>query len=269
MSGPGERTADPGTTSRLSAVDLARRFAGIRALDGVSIDLAAGERVGLVGPNGAGKTTLLDCLSGSLSPHAGRVLLDGVDVTRASMHRRARGGLARTFQRVGLFAEMTVRDHLVVAERAHRGVHALVGDLLGRGGLTADEIARSDEILGGLGIGSLADSPVEALTLGQTRLVEVARALATEPTVLLLDEPSSGLDRAETAALAETLRRVQDDRDLAVLLVDHDLELVEGFTQRCVVLDFGRVIAAGPTTDVLVDPAVRAAYLGEPAGATP
>ena len=257
-------TGQPDRTSRLSVVEVSLRFAGIRALDGVSLDVAAGERLGLVGPNGAGKTTLLDCIAGSVSPDRGRILLDGDDVTRAPVHRRARRGLGRTFQRVGLFAEMTVREHLVVAERAHRGVHALVGDLLGRGRTAPGEIARSDEILGRLGIDALADAPVEALTLGQARLVEVARALATEPTVLLLDEPSSGLDRRETAALADTLRGVQDDRDVAIVLVDHDLELVEGFTQRCVVLDFGRVIAAGPTADVLADPAVRAAYLGEP-----
>ena len=256
-------TGRPDRTSRLSVVEVSLRFAGIRALDGVSLDVAAGERLGLVGPNGAGKTTLLDCIAGSASPDRGRILLDGDDVTRAPVHRRARRGLGRTFQRVGLFAEMTVREHLVVAERAHGGVHALVGDLVGRGRTAPGEIARSDEILGRLGIGALADAPVEALTLGQARLVEVARALATEPTVLLLDEPSSGLDRRETAALADTLRGVQDDRDVAIVLVDHDLELVEGFTERCVVLDFGRVIAAGPTTDVLADPAVRAAYLGE------
>ncbi len=263
MSGPGERT------SRLSVVDVSLRFAGIRALDGVRLDVAAGERVGLVGPNGAGKTTLLDCIAGALSPDRGRILLDGADVTRASMHRRARKGLGRTFQRVGLFAEMTVREHLVVAERAHRGVHALVGDLIGRGRTSPAEVARSDAILGRLGIAPLADAPVEALTLGQARLVEVGRALATEPSVLLLDEPSSGLDRRETSALADTLRGVQADHDVAIVLVDHDLEFVEGFTERCVVLDFGRVIASGPTADVLADPVVRAAYLGEPLEATP
>jgi len=257
------------STSRLAVAGVSVRFAGIRALDRVGLDVDAGERVGLVGPNGAGKTTLLDCISGALAPQEGRVVLAGTDVSRLSMHRRARLGLGRTFQRVGLFAEMTVRDHLVVAQRAHRGAHALRGDLVGRGRTTPDEIARGDEVLRRLGIAPLADAPVEALTLGQARLVEVARALATEPTVLLLDEPSSGLDRRETAALAATLRAVQRDRDVAILLVDHDLELVRGFTERCVVLDFGRVIASGPTGDVLADPVVRAAYLGEPVEATP
>ena len=253
--------------SALEVVDLSVTFAGIRALDRVALEVGEGERLGLIGPNGAGKTTLLDCVSGARVPDAGRVLLGGDDVTRMPMHRRARRGLGRTFQRIGLFAEMTVRDHLIVAQRAHRGAPAVLGDLVGRGRTTAGEAARSDEVLGGLGIASLADEPVEALTLGQARLVEVARALATEPRVLLLDEPSSGLDRRETAALAETLHTVQHRRTVAIVLVDHDLDLVRGFTERCVVLDFGRRIAAGPTAEVLADPRVRSAYLGEPAEA--
>ena len=251
----------------LAVTDLSVSYAGIRALDGVSLEVGEGERVGLIGPNGAGKTTLLDCVSGVRVPERGRVVLGGDDVTRWPMHRRARRGLGRTFQRVGLFAEMTVREHLVVAERAHRGAVALPGDLVGRGRTTAAEIARSDEVLARLGIDDLADEPVEALTLGQARLVEVARALATEPAVLLLDEPSSGLDGRETGALAATLRTVQRSRAVAIVVVDHDLELVSGFTERCFVLDFGRLIARGPTAEVLADPRVRAAYLGEPAGA--
>ncbi len=136
-------------------------------------------------------------------------------------------------------------------------------DLLGRGGADADELSRCNEILELLGIEALADEPVEVLSLGQARLVEVGRALATEPTLLLLDEPSSGLDRRETDALAVTLRTVQESERFAILLVEHDIELVASFTERCYVLDFGRLIASGPTAQVLADPAVRRAYLGD------
>jgi branched-chain amino acid transport system ATP-binding protein len=269
MSAPaGEPEVAP-DASGLSVVGVCRRFAGIRALDDVGFDVAPGDRLGLVGPNGAGKTTLLDCISGVQVPDGGRIVLGGHDVTRTPAHRRARMGIGRTFQRVGLFSGLTVREHLVVAQRAHRGVHALAGDLVGHGRVSSAEIERSDEILGRLGIAALATAPVETLTFGRARLVEVARALAADPTLLLLDEPSSGLDRRETDDLAATLQAVQDDRDVAIVLVDHDLELVAGFTQRCVVLDFGRVIASGPTATVLADPAVRAAYLGVQEEAAP
>ena len=245
----------------LEVQDVIKSYSGIRALDGVSLQVSDGERVGLIGPNGAGKTTLFDCILGAIEPDRGAVALAGRDLTRVAVHRRARLGMGRTFQRVGLFVEMTVREHLLVGHR--HGTGSLRRDLLGRGRPSADELARCDEILELLGIEALADEPVEMLSLGQARLVEVGRALATEPTLLLLDEPSSGLDRRETDALAETLRTVQQQEGFAILLVEHDIELVGSFTERCYVLDFGRMIASGPTPEVLADPVVRRAYLGD------
>ena len=237
-------------------------FSGIRALDGVSVRVGAIERVGLIGPNGAGKTTLFNCLLGMLRPDTGRVLLNGVDVGSWPVHRRSRAGMGRTFQRVELFSDTTVREHLLIAERIRNGTGAFWKDLIGRGRPTPDEVAACDEVLELLGIAELAAKPVESLSLGQSRLVEVGRALMTGPQVLLLDEPSSGLDRDETQALATTLRSVQDTRGYAVLLVEHDVSLVADFTERTYVLDSGALIAEGSTADVLADPAVRRAYLG-------
>jgi branched-chain amino acid transport system ATP-binding protein len=231
--------------SALLEVNAVRKqFAGIVALDDVSIEVDEGERVGLIGPNGAGKTTFFNCMLGVLRMDAGTVELAGRDISRLPVHERARLGLGRTFQRIELFPDSTVHDHLLIAERVRRGTGRLWKDLLGRGRPHADE-------------------PIERLSLGQGRLVEVGRALMTEPKVLLLDEPSSGLDRAETAALAQTLREVQAEQGFAILLVEHDVELVASFTTRSYVLDFGRLITAGPTPAVLASPEVRAAYLGD------
>ena len=244
----------------VSGVSVA--FSGIRALDGVNVTVGAGERVGLIGPNGAGKTTLFNCLLGILRPDAGRVLLNGKDVGGWPVHRRARAGIGRTFQRVELFSDTTVREHLLIAERIRNGTGAFWKDLLGRGRPRPEEITACDEVLELLGIAQLADRPVESLSLGQSRLVEAGRALMTGPQILLLDEPSSGLDRDETAALAETLRDVQDSKGYSVLLVEHDVGLVADFTERAYVLDSGSIIAEGPTSTVLAHPAVRRAYLG-------
>ena len=246
----------------LDASGVSVAFAGIRALDDVSVSVEAGERVGLIGPNGAGKTTLFNCLLGMLRPDAGRVLFNGTDVGGWPVHRRARAGMGRTFQRVELFSDTTVREHLLIAERIRNGTGSFWKDLVGRGRPQASEIDACDEVLALLGIADLATMPVESLSLGQSRLVEAGRALMTGPQILLLDEPSSGLDRAETVALAETLRAVQDARGYAVLLVEHDVTLVADFTDRAYVLDSGALIAEGPTADVLADPAVRRAYLG-------
>ena len=249
-------------TAVLEASGVSVAFSGIRALDDVSVSVEAGERVGLIGPNGAGKTTLFNCLLGILRPDAGAVTLNGVDVGAWPAHRRARAGMGRTFQRVELFSDTTVREHLLIAERIRNGTGAFWKDLIGRGRPGPDEIAACDDVLELLGIVELADKPIESLSLGQSRLVEAGRALMTGPQVLLLDEPSSGLDRDETQALADTLRAVQDTKGYAVLLVEHDVALVADFTERTYVLDSGSLIAQGPTADVLADPAVRRAYLG-------
>jgi branched-chain amino acid transport system ATP-binding protein len=249
--------------SLLESTEVCKHFSGITALDEVSITVEAGEPVGLIGPNGAGKTTFFNCLLGLLRPDGGRVVFNGRDITRMPVYRRARRGFGRTFQRVELFTGMTVRDHLFVAERARLGTGRLWKDILNLAGPTADERQRVDQTLELLGLIDVADKPIESLSLGRARLVEMGRALMTEPLLLLLDEPSSGLDQSETMELVGTLQAVQRERGTAILLVEHDVEMVQAFASRLYVLDFGIVIASGPASDVMNDDAVRKAYLGE------
>jgi branched-chain amino acid transport system ATP-binding protein len=250
-------------TTVLEATEISKKFSGIVALDDISLSVDQGERVGLIGPNGAGKTTFFNCVLGVLRPDSGRVRLRGEDVSDLRVHERARRGIGRTFQRIELFTESTVREHLLIAERTRRGDGRLWKDLLGMGRPRPDEIRSCDEVLDLLGLRDVAEEPIEHLSLGKGRLVEVGRALMTRPVLLLLDEPSSGLDRSETADLARTLRAVQEEQDFAILLVEHDVELVADFTDRSYVLDFGCMIAEGGTAEVLESDAVRQAYLGD------
>jgi branched-chain amino acid transport system ATP-binding protein len=190
-------------------------------------------------------------------------VFNGRDITRLPVYKRARLGFGRTFQRVELFTGMTVRDHLLVAERARLGTGRLWKDVLNLANPTAKEQRRAHETLDLLGLLDVADVPIESLSLGRARLVELGRALMTEPLLLLLDEPSSGLDQSETMELVSTLQTVQRQRGTAILLVEHDVEMVQAFASRLYVLDFGVVIASGPTAEVMDDEAVRKAYLGE------
>jgi len=247
----------------LEAKGVTKRFGGLTAVAQVDLTVHDREIVGLIGPNGAGKTTLFNCLSGSLRPNGGTVRFGGVSIGGLPTHKRARLGIARTFQRIELFSGMTVREHLVVAERARRRNGALWKDILGVGRADAEERERVDATLALLGLGSDADRPIEALSLGRGRLVEVGRALMTEPRLLLLDEPSSGLDRDETRALTETLRAVHQQHGTAMLLVEHDIDMVLDLVERIYVLDFGTLIAEGSADKVLQDDRVREAYLGE------
>jgi ABC-type branched-subunit amino acid transport system ATPase component len=252
------------TDALLQATDIVVRFGGVVALDGVSLEVSPSSIVGLVGPNGAGKTTLFGVLSGLLRPGSGTVNLAGVDVTRSSPQRRSRLGLSRTFQRLELFGELTVRDHLVVAHRVSRGRdREFFRDLIGLGGRPSPgEDEAVNAILQLLGLEDLADRPVALLPLGIGRLVEVGRALAGEPRVMLLDEPTSGLGSHETDQLAETLRTVHMQRDVAIVLVEHDVELVLALADAVTVLDFGKVIAQGSPAQIRGDRGVQAAYLG-------
>ncbi|WP_208027227.1 ABC transporter ATP-binding protein [Rhabdothermincola sediminis] len=248
----------------LDARGITKRFAGIQALDRIDLVVEPGEMVGLIGPNGAGKTTLFNCLYGLLRPDAGRVYFAGQDVTGLPTHRRARLGIARTFQRMELFTGMSVLDHLIVAAQPATSRLSVLTDLMTRGRPPAEVHDRAVEILAMLGLQTVADRPIEALTLGQGRLVELGRALMTEPRLLFLDEPSSGLDRLETAEVAAVLVRARRERGVTFVLVEHDLNLVRDVTERLHVLDYGTVIASGPTREVLDDPVVREAYLGTP-----
>jgi branched-chain amino acid transport system ATP-binding protein len=246
----------------LDVAGVSKRFGGIRALTDVSLEVGVGEAVGLIGPNGAGKTTLFDCVTGLIRPDRGHVTFAGEELDRLPIYRRARLGIGRTFQRIELFAGMTTRDHLLVAERERRRDGRLWKDLLWRGAPARDEVERVETMIAELGLGSFADAQIESLSLGQGRLVELGRALISEPRLLLLDEPSSGLDSRESSTLADVLNDVRGRRDTAVLIVEHDLDLVHAVAERAYVLDFGRLIASGSLTEVLADAAVRTAYLG-------
>ena len=246
----------------LDARGITKRFSGITALHAVDLAVAEGEFVGLIGPNGAGKTTFFNCLLGMLAPEEGTVSFAGQDISNLPVYKRARLGFGRTFQRLELFAGMSVRDHFIVADRAHRDTGRLWKDLLNRSKPTAEELARADAMIELLRLHHEADQPADSLSLGRGRLCELGRALMTEPKLLLLDEPSSGLDIRETEALAGRLRTVQRENNFAVLLVEHDVEMVQSLVSRLYVLDFGQMIASGETDDVLNNEAVRKAYLG-------
>ena len=265
--GQGRVTAesDPSAPA-FEARDVAVRFGGVTALDGVSISVPPASLVGLVGPNGAGKTTLFSVCSGLLKPNTGRVYLGGVDVTDTSPQERARRGLARTFQQPELFMGLTVREHLVLAYRARHRRARLWKDMLTAGSLRKPELAETERVqhlLELLSLTDIADLPVDVLPLGTTRLVEVGRALATSPTVVLLDEPSAGLDQREGERLAQALRRTVQDEQLSMLLVEHDVAMVLGLSSYVFVLDFGELLAEGPPDQIRNDPRVKAAYLGE------
>ncbi len=247
----------------LSLRGVSKSFGGIQAVHSITFDVEAGASVGLVGPNGAGKTTLFNCVCGQLRPESGDIVFDGKQLAGMPTFKRARLGIGRTYQRVEVFTDMSVRDHLMVAERARRGEHRLWRDLCNLSKTTRDEVDRVDAILELVGITHLADVSVNALGLGNCRLVELARALATEPKILLADEPSSGLDLHETAELAAVLRSVQRERGTAVLLVEHDLSMVAEVVDRTVVMDLGAMLAEGTFDEVMANPAVRDAYLGQ------
>jgi branched-chain amino acid transport system ATP-binding protein len=253
-------------TPRLEARGVTVRFGGLVALNDVDLAVPGESIVGLVGPNGAGKSTLFGVLSGLLRPTAGSVLMDGEDVTRSTPQKRAGRGLARTFQHPELFSSLTVREHLVLAYRMRHAKTRIWTDLItGRGFARPPkaETTRVDELIDALRLGRLQHDSVSGLPLGSARLLEIARALAVDPRVLLLDEPSSGLDVQETAEVAAVLRSVVNDHGVSLLLVEHDVELVLGMCDEVHVLDFGVKIAGGTPAQVRSDPAVRAAYLGE------
>jgi branched-chain amino acid transport system ATP-binding protein len=249
----------------LEARAISKRFGGVQALHEVTLSVQPGEIFGLVGPNGAGKTTLFNCLCGQLRPDGGSVRFDGASIDHLPTYRRARLGIGRTFQRIEVFPELSVRDHLFVAARAHRGDGALWKDLLNLSQPKPEEVATVETVLDMVGLQDVADTPVAALSLGHCRLVELGRALAGAPRLLMADEPSSGLDVNETKALADTLRLVRQEHGMAVILVEHDLDMVSQVVDRVIVLDFGQEIAAGTLDEVLTDPVVRKAYLGKTA----
>jgi len=248
---PSETKGRPGGTLRASSVS--RSFAGVEALRDVSLELHQGEVLGLIGPNGAGKSTLVNLLSGFDRPSHGRVLLEGRDVTRWPAHRRGRHGLARTFQHSHSFGGLSVRENVEVAA-------------LGVGASQRAAATRTDELLALLGLTAYAEQPAASLPHGDERRLGVARALATEPRFVLMDEPAAGLSEAEVPRFAAAVRTVQE-RGAGVLLVDHNVALVLEVCERIYVLDQGTTLAEGTPHEIRADLGVAAAYLGESAAA--
>ncbi|MBV8258707.1 MAG: ABC transporter ATP-binding protein [Actinobacteria bacterium] len=240
----------PGQTLRASSVS--RSFAGVEALRAVSLELRRGEVLGLIGPNGAGKSTLVNLLSGFDRPTHGQVLLDGRDVTRWRASRRGRSGLARTFQHSHAFRGLSVRENVEVSA-------------LGVGAAPNEASRRADELLGLLGLAGYADAPASALAHGDERRLGVARALATRPRYVLLDEPAAGLPEAEVPAFASVVRSVRDDHGAGVLLIDHNMTLIMEVCDRIQVLDQGETLAEGTPDEIRSNLDVAAAYLGESA----
>ncbi|MBV9410033.1 MAG: ABC transporter ATP-binding protein [Acidimicrobiia bacterium] len=236
----------------LQTHEVSVRFGGVTALDGVSIGADESMITGLIGPNGAGKTTLFNVITGLQTPSAGRVLFDGQDINGLSVHRRAQLGLARTFQRLELFGSMTVRENVQTA--------AEICELWRRQDTPAR--ARTQEILDRVGLQAVADAPAHTLPTGLARLTELARALATSPRLLLLDEPGSGLDTTESVEFAALLGALAEE-GAAILLVEHDMDLVMRSCTQIHVLDFGVHIASGTPSEIQSDSEVRRAYLGQ------
>src|ERR1700722_11707239 len=237
----------------VSGVSLS--FGGNQVLTDVSVSVPPAGITGLIGPNGAGKTTLFNVVSGLLAPKSGQVKIDGHDVTKAGPAARARRGLARTYQRLELFTSLTVRDNIQVAGE--------IRNTWGRRG-RIDVGAETDRVIELVGLGDVADRDVSELPTGRARVVEVARALMTQPKILLLDEPASGQTEQETEAFGRLLRQLVDERDLGICLVEHDVGLVMGTCEHIHVLDYGEVIASGTPEQVKNDPIVVNAYLGAP-----
>jgi branched-chain amino acid transport system ATP-binding protein len=240
----------------LSAEDIVVRFGGLRALSDARVDVEPGRVTGLIGPNGAGKTTLFNVITGLQEPTSGRVVFAEKDITNTSPFRRARMGIARTFQKLEAFSSLSVRDNVLVAAEQRR---AWDRSKYNPGTVT-------DEILERVGLDDVRDFMVGTLPTGTARRVELARSLALDPRVLLLDEPSSGLNEEETESMASLLRLLVKD-GLAVLLVEHDMSFVMGTCEYIYVLDFGKIIAMGAPAEIQSNVDVQTAYLGSAAGA--
>ncbi len=249
--------------SVLAAQALAIDFGGVRAVDEVSFTANAGEIFAIIGPNGAGKTTLFNLISGLYAPKSGRVLLGGEDVTNLPAHALARRGLSRTFQNLQIFFRMTAAENAMVGCHCHEDRNALKHLFMLPSVVrqNRETYAKARDLLALVGIGELADRPAGALPYGALKRLEIARALATEPKVLLLDEPAAGCNAVETADVDAVIQKIAQ-RGIAIILVEHDMRLVMKISNRIHVLDQGRTLAEGTAAEVRANPAVIAVYLG-------
>jgi ABC-type branched-subunit amino acid transport system ATPase component len=252
-----------GGDQALRVRDIVVRFGGLMAVDHASLDVTTGQAVGLIGPNGAGKTTTFNACSGLVRPQSGQVHLFGRDVSSESPAVRARLGLGRTFQLMELYDRLSVRQNVALGLETRQAGGRLLGPVLATTAEKRAVVEATAQAIERCGIGHIAERRAGVLPSGQRRLVELARALAGGFPLLLLDEPSSGLDVPETAAFAEVLRDVVREDGRGILLVEHDMSLVRSVCEYVYVLDFGALIEQGPTDEVLASPHVRAAYLGE------
>ena len=259
----------PGTAEPVLEVrGVSRHFGGIRAVEDVSLSVMPGEIVSLIGPNGAGKTTTFNLVSGVLPPSAGRILFKGRDTAGLRSSEFARLGIGRTFQNLALFRHGTVVENLLVGRHIHFG-YSVLESVVFWGRPRREEIAareKVEEIIEFLEIEELRDKPVSQLAYGQQKRVELGRALACEPQLLLLDEIVAGMNREEKEDIARFTLDIRDEFGIAVLMIEHDMQVVMDLSDRVYVLDFGRLIAEGTPAEVAAHPAVLAAYLGEEAG---
>jgi branched-chain amino acid transport system ATP-binding protein len=270
-SGPSETSASPAvrdSEALLEVDDVTLRFGGVVALNGVSFSLRRGEIFGLIGPNGAGKTTCFNAMTGVYRPTSGSIRFNGQSIVGKKKHEITRGGIARTFQNVRLFPEMTALENVMVGADAHHKTSVLAALFRLPRHWREERAARerSLELLRFVGIGNRAGEVSRNLSYGEQRRLEIARALATNPTLLCLDEPAAGFNPAEKTELLKLIRKIRDT-GVTVLLIEHDMRLVMGVTDRIVVLEFGRKIAEGTPAEVRDNPAVVAAYLGVPTDA--
>jgi branched-chain amino acid transport system ATP-binding protein len=257
-------------TTMLEVRDLSIRFGGLQALDQVTLDVGEWEIVGLIGPNGAGKTTFFNCLMSIYKPDRGTVMYRGKDVTKVATHRKAARGMGRTWQNLGVIRSLSVLENVMIAQHAHVRYGALSG-ILGSPGSFSEEAElrlNAEEILDFLNLLPLAREEVGGLPYGIQKTVDLAMALATDPDLLLLDEPSSGMGPEEAHRLGETLRFLRDALNLTILMIEHHVPLVVGVCDYVYVLNFGKLLAKGEPREIQEHPDVVAAYLGGEARAT-